>query len=626
MANGAKDDAVDLKYWSDYLEARGMADLKNPDTLYTITSEIKFVDALIGSNIKRMQDLALAAREMKDSVDILKIDSVYDNLMNRVKMGVREAKRSRYLASTQLSAFKGDAVSSARIREKLAQIDAELDEELKFIDRSIKDGKSPAFVDGLLEMLSQPNLSVRNVEDVLTYARRKISGYDGQQGLAMKEAGMVMANSVLSGPKTPIRAIGGTGQAAFMRPLTTILGASMKGDWRTSRATIGELGAMLQGVPEATKYFFSQMQSRFSGDIANETTRFGARTKGDANWEFLGEVMNGPGATAGDKAAYGLANTMRGMNDNKILSWSQKVMASGDDAFKLMIARGAARRNGILEAMDKNPGLRITDEMLSAAEKNTDKFLLDNEGLLKSDYFSNNYKEATLTQELRGFSKNLETLFNKNPWAKPFFLFARTGVNGLELTAKNTPLVNLLVDQQRAVLTGNLSNPESAKQLAKFGIKNADDLASAKSLMLGRQTLGTAVVFMAAQKFMNGELRGNGPPDRQRQRMWRELGGDQWSPRQIKVGNVWVGFDQMEPYGTILQTIADIGDASQQMGPEWTENKLRTIALVVGQSVTSKSYLQGLKQLTDIISSDPGVNASRMVASIMNSYISWTSQ
>ena len=139
--------------------------------------------------------------------------------------------------------------------------------------------------------------------------------------------------------------------------------------------------------------------------------------------------------------------------------------------------------------------------------------------------------------------------------------------------------------------------------------------------MLGRQTVGTAVVFMAAQKFMNGELRGNGPPDRQRQRMWRELGGDQWSPRQIKIGNAWVGFDQMEPYGTILQTIADIGDASQQMGPEWTENKLRTIALVVGQSVTSKSYLQGLKQLTDVISTDPGMNASRLVAGIMNNQL-----
>ena len=43
---------------------------------------------------------------------------------------------------------------------------------------------------------------------------------------------------------------------------------------------------------------------------------------------------------------------------------------------------------------------------------------------------------------------------------------------------------------------------------------------NAKALMKGRMAIGTAVVFMAAQKFMNGGLRGNGPADRQRRKLW----------------------------------------------------------------------------------------------------------
>ena len=40
-------------------------------------------------------------------------------------------------------------------------------------------------------------------------------------------------------------------------------------------------------------------------------------------------------------------------------------------------------------------------------------------------------REATLTQDLTGFSKSLAKAFDEAPWARPFFLFARTGINGL---------------------------------------------------------------------------------------------------------------------------------------------------------------------------------------------------
>ena len=71
-------------------------------------------------------------------------------------------------------------------------------------------------------------------------------------------------------------------------------------------------------------------------------------------------------------------------------------------------------------------------------------------------------KEATLTQDLTGFSAKLADAFNEAPWARPFFLFARTGINGLALTAKHTPGFNFLVKEfneiARAKPGSNLSH------------------------------------------------------------------------------------------------------------------------------------------------------------------------
>ena len=56
-------------------------------------------------------------------------------------------------------------------------------------------------------------------------------------------------------------------------------------------------------------------------------------------------------------------------------------------------------------------------------------------------------KEVTLTQDLTGFAKGLNDVLTANPLVRPFFLFARTGVNGLALTAKHTPGFNFLVKE-----------------------------------------------------------------------------------------------------------------------------------------------------------------------------------
>ena len=69
-----------------------------------------------------------------------------------------------------------------------------------------------------------------------------------------------------------------------------------------------------------------------------------------------------------------------------------------------------------------------------------------------------------------------------------------------------------------------------------------------------------------------------------------------------------------------MSTIADVGDASQLMGEEWTENQLGKISLVVAQAITSKSYLAGIQSFVDLFGGRPG-QGPRIVAGLANNVV-----
>ena len=211
----------------------------------------------------------------------------------------------------------------------------------------------------------------------------------------------------------------------------------------------------------------------------------------------------------------------------------------------------------------------------------------------------------------------MNSVFQQTPWAKPFFLFAKTGVNGLNLTAKHTPILNFLVKEWNDIAFANAGNPRSMEAVAKYGITNADELANAKALQVGRLSMGSAVISMGIYSYLSGNITGNGPVDRQQRQMWIDGG---YRPRQIKLGDVWIGYDSFEPFNQILATIGDIGDASQLMGEEWTENQFQKMSLIVAQGFTSKSYLAGMQQFVELFSGRPG-QFNRIVASLLNNQI-----
>ena len=137
--------------------------------------------------------------------------------------------------------------------------------------------------------------------------------------------------------------------------------------------------------------------------------------------------------------------------------------------------------------------------------------------------------------------------------------------------------------------------------MAASGIHNQEDLFSHQALMRGRQLVGGAVVSAGAMMYLDGRMTGPGPTDPATRRLWRKLG---YPFNSIKVwtplGDKWVGYESLEPYNTILSTIATIGDNQKLMGDDWTEQNLFSHSLSVGLAASSHVATRYLPQLSAV--------------------------
>ena len=641
MRTGLGRNAADIpadQYLAEYFTNAKPYFADSPDEMLAWTTRnVVAGDLLIGSLMREARDLGIAGRELADIADLGDIDGPAKALIDKILTATTEVKRSRILRSDGfVEAGRGLDPDSARAAQQQF-ISGELEKQVgEAVDgyRMILDLAGNSDNDDLFKAIFESismSKDIHNITDFDNFVRQKIKGGDFKgkydKGLLIRELEKVMTNSILSGPKTPARAIMGTSTATFLRPISTALGAALRypftGDGTTVRASLAAVNAMRESIPEAWTVFKTKLDAYWAGDIATVKSRYTEFTKGDQHWDMYGAWIENSGkASIGDQAAYYMANIARKLNDNKYLTYSTKLMAATDDTFGYILARAKGREKAYFDAMQQfNKGqiTEITPELLADGQKRFMADILDADGNIRLDTdLGKNVefarREATLTQDLTGFSKGLSDVMEKSPWTKPFFLFARTGVNGLTLTAKHTPGFNFLVKEWNDIAFASLDDLSS---VAKYGINSPEDLINAKALQGGRLAIGSAVISMAGFHFLNGGLTGNGPTDRTMRQVWLDAG---YVPRSINIGGVWVGYDSFEPFNQILSGIADIGDHSQLMGEEWTKDQFQKYALVLAQTAASKSYLSGLQQMMDLFSGRPG-QQNRIIAAIANNTV-----
>jgi len=295
-------------------------------------------DLVNASLFSQLRDLGLASREVFDIADVMDTDGPMKTIAERLIVGLSNVKRSRYLISTEFQKLKGPAAKKA-LAERDATFRAESEAAVNMFMEFARKTDDDRVVKALVEAFSMSN-KIQNWKDLDAYMKQRIRnfGLEGDAGIVVKELQTVMMHSILSGPKTSLRAMSGTFTSALLRPMNTAVGASMRGDWDSARANMASVNAFFQTIPEAFQLFKTNLNAYWAGDVATVQTRFTeARTKSDDQWALYEHWVDTRGSEV-DGIAFGIANTARKLNDNKLLTYSTSVMGATDDAFTLILS------------------------------------------------------------------------------------------------------------------------------------------------------------------------------------------------------------------------------------------------------------------------------------------------
>jgi len=618
-------DMTDLEYLAKLFDA-------NPDVIDGVeiwtARNVVVADLVVGSLLKQLRDTGIAGREIMDLVSIDDIDGPAKQIVDTMLTALFQVKKSRLILSDEFRALGAGKARGRAINDAVTAEMKDAKDSILAMLKIAKDDPDDDLLNALFEAFSMMN-NVNQLEDFDNFIRVVLYGgkldptSPDRTGAIIRGLQEMMSHSILSGPKTPFRAALGTSSATFLRPLSTALGATLRypfeGDSATIRASLSSMNGMLEAIPEGFQLFFTRLNSYWKGDMSTIKTRYAEFTKSDVNWELVRKYAESDRASGGDKAAFYWANMIRNLNNVSLFTYSTKVMASIDDTFEFLLGRAKMREKAMRSVLDmQGNGIElpeITPELMRVYQDDFYGQIFDANGNLVDEAAKFARREVTLTKELTGkFAKGLNDVFSAVPAARPFFLFARTGVNGLELTAKHTPGFNFLVKEFNDVA---FANPNNLDSVNRYGIYTAEELANAKALQTGRLAIGAGVVTLAVQAWMNGKLTGNGPADRQMRQGWIDGG---YIPRTIELAGVRVGYDSIEPFNLIMSTIADVGDASELMGEEWTERELQKISLVVAQAISSKSYLAGIQSFVDLFAGRPG-QAERILSALGNNQL-----
>ena len=594
------------------------------DTL--TTAQITMTDAVLGQLMQEGRDLSRGGLSIGDVIDNKAPGGLLDEVFTRYKAVQNLRMQSTSIRSALMRDMgTGAQTNSKTLSEVAQQASKKAEQQANLLIDVLRKDKTGELSDSFMYFIAASNGNAMTYADMADFFAKKFYGGDlgnaKQRNKFIQEFATMGINSMLSGPKTPVRAIIGTGINTIMRPASAIVGSvAPGGDRKIKMAAMAELGAMLEAIPEAWRKAVADYKTFFdNGGNFRDLVKMNDVDEFEA---IRGWYQNN--GTDGQKFQFGLYRWIRSINRNPFLAYGPRLMKATDTFFGQLIYRGTKRAEAFREVYDRmlESGGSIGGEQMKTAvreaENRFNKKVWKSNGNLNDDYANFKWKEAALTGKMQPWAEKLQQSIEMMPFIKPFVgLFMRTGVNALELTTKYTPGINNVLQEVRDIYRLPAGHPD----LLKYGIKTADQLAEARAVMRGREAIGTGAVALASTLYLSGNLSGNGPPDYKLRKYWESQG---WQARSIKIDGKWYSYESLEPFNSFLAMVADIGDISDQMGERWAGERYALLGYAMMQNAANKSFLQGLMNFNDLLTGK-GRNPAAIMANTVNNQVPWSS-
>lgn len=310
----------------------------------------------------------------------------------------------------------------------------------------------------------------------------------------------------------------------------------------------------------------------------------------------------------GRLAQYRFARFMYDLGNWRWFKYGTNAMISADSFVQTTIASQMARARAWDEVSSIGYKGAELAQQLARAEKMAYDESFDAVGNLTEAAAKNaageialNLDDETATWLTRGV--------NRLPILKPFFMFPKTGVNGIKMAMSYTPIATLPgMNRYSKVLWAGDDLNKIKEALMEHGIAYdgvPNGMAIFKGLEAeyrGRVAFGALTASSLLGYALGGNIRGNGPVNAGERKKLRDNFG--WQPKTINVAGKWVSYAGYEPLDTILTLIGDLAYYSRDIGSTLTESFVDKLAWTISATFVNKSWTAGLEPVVAVANGD----------------------
>lgn len=445
-------------------------------------------------------------------------------------------------------------------------------------------------------------------------------------------------NSILSGPGTHIVNLLGSNLTALALPFERMIAGLFPGDITVREGLEGLVGlvegykdglrlfgrAFVEGEPldNATKIDFRERQA-----ITKENAKALLRGRtGAPRFGISPDTLNGAGAfgqfidfLAGMTGAAGTAVRL-----------PTRFLLAEDEMMKGVLYRSELRMQAYRMARQPNETRSAADirqaileqravdfDMVKTAERLADQGL-DHVHMGAID--AGRY--GTFQKQLGASGTSFTAAMNRIPLARLVMPFIRTPINLLKFAGERSPFAALHPGIRDDILGADPVRRQLALQKIATG---SGAMAAMAGTMAGlyseEDPWGLASDFY---------ISGGPPPDRDLARQLRDQG---WQEYSIKVNGKWHAYNRLDPLGWTIGVTADFMRVTH-LGREEFQGKEGTfslglyaaaVGLAVGENAVNKTYLRGLSDVLDAITSGEPHRWERLLANYATAFTPFSS-
>ncbi|WP_203309613.1 hypothetical protein [Sphingomonas beigongshangi] len=359
-------------------------------------------------------------------------------------------------------------------------------------------------------------------------------------------------NSLLSGPQThAVNILSNTLTSLAQLPEHAVA------------AGIGAVRKALPGQAETDRVLFSELGTRAAGMVSGAREGMSAAAR---------SFLTGDAADAVTKVESQMAAI--GGRTGRIIRTPTRLLTAEDELFKGIASR--MELNGLAMRQAVNEGLRGQ----AARDRAADLVLNPSDELLQRSMDYARY--VTFQTPLRhgSFSAGLSAATQGQPIAKLLLPFIRTPMNILKFATERSPAA--------------LAMKSWRKEFAAGGAR--------RDMAITRAVVGTGVGAAIYEMALAGHITGGGPADRNARRLLEANG---WQPYSLKIGNRYYSYARLDPFSTMIGTVADMVDLRSHMTDAQQERSGTLVLAAIANNLMSKTWLSGLSSALEAVN-DPG--------------------